>query len=322
MILLCGIPSETPLRMVREHLDTLGARYLVFNQRHVADCDIHFEIDCGQVSGELRLGRTRHSLPTFGAIYARLMDDRSMPELEGEPPDSPARQHSRGFHDALNHWMEASPAVVVNRFVPMGSNSSKAYQTRLIQAQGFLIPPTLVTSEPDEVLAFQSRHGRVIYKSLSSVRSIVQQLDDAALARLERIRWCPTQFQAFVAGTNVRVHVIGDRVFATAISTEATDYRYAARQAGTAADLREVKLSDELARRCIDLARYLGLEFAGIDLKVTSDDEVYCFEVNPSPAFSYYESNTGQPISQGLALRLMDADGQAARINREDTVAG
>jgi hypothetical protein len=308
--------------MVREHLDALDANYLVFNQRQVADCDIRFEIDCGRVSGELRLGRSVHSLRTFGAIYARLMDDRSMPELESEPPDSPARQHNRGFHDALNHWMEVSPAVVVNRFVPMGSNSSKAYQTQIIQAQGFLIPPTLVTSEPDAVLAFQSRHGRVIYKSLSSVRSIVQQLDDAALARLDRIRWCPTQFQAFVAGTNVRVHVIGNRIYATAVSTEATDYRYAARQAGKSAELREVKLSDELARRCIDLARYLGLEFAGIDLKVTSDDEVYCFEVNPSPAFSYYENNTGQPIALGVALRLMDADGQVARVDCEDAAVG
>ena len=306
--------------MVREHLDAMDAKYLVFNQRQVADCDIRFEIARGQVSGELRLGRGIHPLHAFRAIYARLMDDRAMPELEGEPPDSPARQHSRGFHDALNHWMEVSPAVVVNRFVPMGSNSSKAYQTQIIQAQGFLIPPTLVTSEPDEVLAFRSRYGRVIYKSLSSVRSIVQQLDDAALARIERIRWCPTQFQAFVAGTNVRVHVIGERVYATAVDTEATDYRYAARQAGKAAELREVKLSDELARRCIELARSIGLEFAGIDLKVTSDDEVYCFEVNPSPAFSYYENNTGQPIAQGLALRLMDADG--ARAECEEAIAG
>ncbi len=31
--------------------------------------------------------------------------------------------------------------------------------------------------------------------------------------------------------------------------------------------------------------------------------EVYCF-----PAFSYYEGNTGQPISAGLACCLMEAD--------------
>ena len=36
-------------------------------------------------------------------------------------------------------------------------------------------------------------------------------------------------------------------------------------------------------------------------LKITPENYVYCFEVNPSPAFSYYESQTGQPISCAVA---------------------
>ena len=135
----------------------------------------------------------------------------------------------------------------------------------------------------------------------------MQVLEDEDEARLERIRWCPTQFQAFVEGTNLRVHTIGDEVFATAVRTEATDYRYASRQAGEPAALREVVLSDEVTEQCLQLSRSLGLEFAGIDLKVTPDDAVYCFEVNPSPAFSYYEGNAGQPISAAVARRLAAA---------------
>jgi len=34
------------------------------------------------------------------------------------------------------------------------------------------------------------------------------------------------------------------------------------------------------------------------------NDEVYCFEVNPCPGFSYYEANTSQPISAAVARRL------------------
>jgi glutathione synthase/RimK-type ligase-like ATP-grasp enzyme len=52
----------------------------------------------------------------------------------------------------------------------------------------------------------------------------------------------------------------------------------------------------------------MGLGFAGIDLKITPDDEIYCFEVNPSPAFSYYESNTGQRISEGVAAALTQSE--------------
>ena len=44
-----------------------------------------------------------------------------------------------------------------------------------------------------------------------------------------------------------------------------------------------------------------GRAFAGIDLKITPENHVYCFEVNPSPAFSYYESQTGQAISTAVA---------------------
>jgi glutathione synthase/RimK-type ligase-like ATP-grasp enzyme len=73
---------------------------------------------------------------------------------------------------------------------------------------------------------------------------------------------------------------------------------------GETAELREVVLSDELTERCLRLSHSLGLEFAGIDLKVTPADEVYCFEVNPCPALSYYEANTGQPISAAVARHL------------------
>jgi glutathione synthase/RimK-type ligase-like ATP-grasp enzyme len=32
-------------------------------------------------------------------------------------------------------------------------------------ALGFAVPATVVTTDPDEVLGFRTRHGRVIYKS-------------------------------------------------------------------------------------------------------------------------------------------------------------
>jgi len=307
VILICGIPSETPMRLVRDRLDALGASYVVFNQRHFGECEITFEVASGAVSGRLRLGSRVHSLDDFGAIYTRLMDDRSLPEVV-EATESSKRDYCRGFHDTLNHWMEISAATVINRYVPMGSNSSKPYQTQLIRAQGFRIPETMITSDPQRVREFWASHKRVIYKSLSSIRSIVKTLDETDVERLDNVRWCPTQFQAYVDGTNVRVHVVGDRVYATAIETDATDYRYATRQAGRAAALREVRLNDELAGRCVVLARSMGLTLAGIDLKVTPDDEVYCFEVNPSPAFSFYENHTGQAISEGIAQCLIEAD--------------
>jgi D-alanine-D-alanine ligase-like ATP-grasp enzyme len=47
--------------------------------------------------------------------------------------------------------------------------------------------------------------------------------------------------------------------------------------------------------------------FSGIDLKITPEGEVFCFEVNPSPGFNFYEVGTGQPISVALADLLHEA---------------
>ncbi len=316
MILLCGIPSETPLRMVTAHLEDIGAPFVLFNQRKFADCDIWFEVSGGDVGGELRIEREVYKLEDFSAVYPRLMDDRFLPELTEESPDSMLRKRCRSFHDTLTRWMEISPALVVNRCAPMASNSSKPYQAQLIREHGFLIPETLITNDPELVRAFRARHGRIIYKSISAIRSIVQELSDEDESRLERIRWCPTQFQAFVEGTNLRVHTVGGEAFATAVRTEACDYRYAGTQTGEPAALREVVLSDELKEQCLRLSQALSLEFAGIDLKVTPDDQIYCFEVNPSPAFSYYEGNAGQPISAGVARHLASATSRAASAQR------
>ncbi|WP_293905799.1 ATP-grasp domain-containing protein [Phenylobacterium sp.] len=308
MILLCGIPSEGPLKMVADRLADAEAEVAFFNQRRFADCAITLSVADGEVGGELRLQDLAVDLGQVRAAYSRVMDDRFLPELADEPDDSPLRARCRGLHDTMTQFIDVAPGRMVNRSQPTATNMSKPYQAQLIRRLGFLTPQTLITTDPEEVLAFRATHGRVIFKSISGVRSIVRTLADDDLPRLNRIRWCPTQFQAFVPGTEVRVHVVGTETFAAAVTTDATDYRYALQQTGEAAALRPVILSDELADQCVRLTRALGLEISGIDLKVTDDDEVYCFEVNPTPAFSYYEHGAGLPISASITAFLMAAD--------------
>lgn len=310
MILLCGIPSEPPLAMVREELARLSVPTLLFNQREFAQWGIELSIAAGRAVGWVTVDGRRLRLEDVRGVFLRLMDDRHLPELQDEPPDSPRRRYCRGVHDALMRWCEVTSARVVNRLAPMGSNSSKPYQLQLIRELGFAVPETLITSDPDAVLEFRRTHGRVVYKSISGVRSIVHTLEDADLQRLHLIRWCPTQFQAYVEGHDVRVHVVDTAVFATRIDSGATDYRYAQRQINRSAELAPTELAPEAAAACVKLARGLGLAFAGIDLRVSADGRVTCFEVNPCPAFSYYESHTGQPIAAAVARYLARGAGR------------
>ncbi len=182
----------------------------------------------------------------------------------------------------------------------MASNSAKPYQALFIQAVGFDVPATLVTTDPDAVLEFWAQHAAVIYKSLSGVRSIVSRLEERHQARLERVRWCPTQFQQYIPGTDYRVHVVGDDVFACEIRSLADDYRYAGRQ-GLGVEISPYQLPQDVADRCRALTASLGLYVTGIDFRRDPDGRWYCFEVNPSPAYTYYQNASGQPIDEAIA---------------------
>ncbi len=305
MILVAGIPSEPPLATVLDRLSDLRADVVVVNQRRFADLDLAFVVDeRGRVDGLLRVGRRHVALREVSAVYVRLMDFRNLPEYRRLPEDDPERMRCALVMDEISAWVDVSPGRVVNRTSAMASNGSKPYQGQLIERHGLRTPETLITNDPEQARAFYASRDRVVYKSASGVRSIVQTMTAADAERLELVRACPVQFQTWVPGMDVRVHVIGGEVFATAVTTTATDYRYAARQVDEAARLEAYELDGEVATRCVALAADLGLEFAGVDLKLTPDGEVYCFEVNPSPAYTYFEDQTKQPIAAALARHL------------------
>jgi len=300
VIIVCGIPSEPPVAMVTAALDELGLAYAVLHQRRFIETLIDIEVVDGAVRGRLTAQDRNIACADVSGIYTRLMDWRVLPEASTDPA---IRRRCQLWHDALLGWIEIAPTRVMNRAAAMASNQSKPYQAQLIRAAGFRVPETLVTNDPELVRDFRARHGDVIYKSISGVRSIVRMLDDDLMDRLPLVHRCPVQFQRFIAGTNVRVHVVAGEPLATRIETDRVDYRYAQRDGGSAA-LTPYALPDDLAEPCVALVAQLGLELAGIDLLLTPAGETYCLEVNPSPAFSFFERNTGQPIARAIACAL------------------
>ena len=174
----------------------------------------------------------------------------------------------------------------------------------MIRTLGFKIPDTLITTEPLTALEFWKQHGTVIYKSISGTRSIVSRLTLEHLERLENVSNCPTQFQEYIHGKDYRVHVVGDKVLACQVISPSDDYRYAVLQ-GQAVDIRPCILPPDVDDRCKKIASHMGLSVAGIDLRCTPNNEWYCFEVNPSPAFTYYQEASGQHIDEAIAQLLM-----------------
>lgn len=306
MILLCGIASEPPLRMVIDAAEEMKIAYTIFHQRESAHSELCLEIGETGVRGTIRVRETDYALESFQGVYVRLMDHHDLPENRERgrtPADSGQRRKSALFHERFLDWLEVCDAKVMNRCSDMASNVSKPFQAQLIAAAGFSVPPTLISNEPDEVRAFAARHGRVIYKSISAVRSIVRDLPAEQLNGLEKVRNLPTQFQAFVPGVNIRVHVAGEELFATEIRTSAVDYRYAARD-HEEMDMRAIDLPAEIADGCFRLSHRLRLPLCGIDLKRTPEGRYVCFEVNPSPGYSFFQEGSGQNIAGAIVRYL------------------
>ena len=304
MVLLCGIPGDGPFELVGDALDQIGQPYVVLNQRRFQHITVNYALHDDQPEGEICIGEDIYRLEDFRGIYNRSVGFQTMPEYQALAPDSPLARHCAGLHTALFAWFDISPVRVLNRNFFMSSNASKPYQQLRIARCGFLVPPTLITNVPQEVLDFKAQRGTLIFKSASGIRSIVRELNSDDEQRLDQIRACPAMFQQRLEGTNYRVHVVGDRLFPTKITSGSVDYRYGSKTGGKAALLDTCDLPTEVAEKCLLLSKNLGLPLAGIDLFLSDDGQWYCFEVNPSPGFSYFENNTGQAISTAIAEYL------------------
>ena len=234
-------------------------------------------------------------------MYIRPYETSRLPAVAEAPPALQAR--AAALDEALLCWSEVTPACVVNRPAAMASNHSKPYQSALIQAQGFDVPETLITTDRDALEAFWEEHGEIVYKSISGIRSIVTRVTPSHRQRFNDLANCPTQFQRWIPGRDVRVHVSGDDVFACEIKSSATDYRYP-REEEEAPEIHTIELPLDIDDRCRRVVASMSLLLAGIDLRRTPDGHWFCFEVNPSPGFTYYESATGQPIAESIASVL------------------
>lgn len=304
MILLWGLPEDPPLRAVHDALRSKGYEPAFLNQRHVKQCEFRSEFSHGRYSGLLSAPGVKLALEDISAIYLRPHNFLNLPDFqEGRASPGEIAQATR-FEQAMIAFCDNSDGFIVNRPVSMISNTSKPYQSLIIEQSGFLVPKTILTTDPAAAREFVSRHGRAIYKSISSERSIVSQVSQDDLDRLDEVENCPTQFQAFVEGVDVRVHVIGGRVIAHRLRSPADDYRF-----DRSTQIEPWILPHDVADHCIALSRQLGLHLAGIDLRLTPARTWVCFEVNPSPGFTYFDG-----MSDDIATATADLLVGASRL--------
>jgi glutathione synthase/RimK-type ligase-like ATP-grasp enzyme len=289
MILVWGSQNDSPVARVLEALEARGAEIYHVAESALANLQYDIVFSASSPSGWIESGGRRVAVNQFRGIYLR--------------PGEHVAGNTQNAAMVLLALAASLRSVVVNRPAAGRSNTSKPYQIGLIARAGFQVPDTLVTTDPTAARAFLRQHGRLVYKSLSGIRSIVATLDASEEGRLDNVRNGPVQLQAYVRGLDVRVHIVGDQWFACSVESAATDYRYAG-ATGTTAELSAFDLPEEVGRQLVEMVRGLNLLLAGVDLRRTPDGSWVCFEVNPSPGFPWYEETTGHQIAEAIANLL------------------
>ena len=324
MILVCGLMADAVVELMCARLQDLGLDYFFLDERRYPGAfDLSWDVGPRGVTGWVSGPERRVALEDVTGVYIRYVEYRDAPE--GEPETAESRPTAEDEHRAqlvrsefqasLMQLADILPCTVVNRGRASISNDSKLWQGFVARTFGLHTPKTLATTDPDAARAFyEACNRRVIFKSLSSIRSIVRPVDEEGLGRLDLLRNCPTQFQECVDGVDVRVHTVDQEVFVTRIVSEASDYRYAGKQ-GAEIEIEPTEIPDDIAAACIGVTKALGLVVSGIDLRLTPDGRYYFFEANPSPGFIFYERATRQPISEAIA-RLLQGGASAAPLTR------
>lgn len=233
-------------------------------------------------------------------------------------PADIADPHARLF--ASSEWNEAINGLWLllgGRWMNVPARderaSRKAFQLRTAAEVGLRVPRTLMTSDPDRARSFVESIGvgRAIFKTFAATPVVWREtriVREQELDALDAVRVAPVIFQEFIAAdADVRVTVVGERMFAMAIDASSTDYPVDFRMSLGQARTEVAELPGPVADALRALMDRLGLAYGAIDLRRTPSGEYVFLEVNPAGEFLFVEERTGLPITQALADWLAGA---------------
>ena len=165
MILIWGPADDPPVERMVAILRGRGIDVMHVDENALAA--LRYDITLGPMpTGWIATSDRQARLEELTGIYVR----------PGESLQGPATKASM----ILLGIASCAGGAVVNRPSVGRSNWSKPFQLQMIAGAGFTVPDTLVTTDPEAARAFLAEHERVVYKSISGVRSIVATLDSGA----------------------------------------------------------------------------------------------------------------------------------------------
>ena len=217
-------------------------------------------------------------------------------------------------HEAFSGALALLNANWVNRPELDERAHHKPLQLATAVRVGLEIPRTLITNDPDEARRFIAVVGasKTIYKTFLATEQHWREtrvLRDEELQLLESVRLAPVIFQEYVPATaDLRVTIVGDRMFATAITAPSTGYTVDYRMDMAGSEFVPTELPGSVAQKLGTLMLQLGLVYGAADFRRTPDGRYVFLEVNPAGEWLFVEERTQQPITAAMADLLIRLD--------------
>ncbi len=320
--------SCDPVTLVLTHPFDPTADYVVneLNRRGAAvfRCDpgefpqrltIAATLDAACWIGALRLPERAVRLEDIGCVYYRRPSVFELPDgMSEEVRRFASREAQMGLGGVL-----ASLPRWLNHPSDNASAEFKPVQLAVARACGLDVPPTIVTNDLEESIAFTRSVGRAVYKPFTQ-GSIVEDdntrvvfttpvtaddLDGSISLTAHLLQaWVDKQYE-------LRLTVVDDNYFAARIDAHsdaaAIDWR---RDYDNLSYSLLSDLPDRVRAGTKALMRRLRLRFAALDLIVDKSGVHHFIDLNPNGQWAWIEDATGAPIASAIADALL-SDGRA-----------
>jgi len=218
--------------------------------------------------------------------------------------------HSETSHAVLG-MLDSLTCAWVNPPGPDEAAHHKPYQWSVAASLGLTLPRTLVTNKPDAARDFLKDGRPAVFKAFLAQLEAWREtrlVEPSDLERLDSVRFAPVIFQDYVEGVDLRITVVGRKIFAAEIDARQTPYPVDMRMVVGEAEVRPVTLPPEVEAGLLALMDRLRLVYGAIDMRRRPDGEHVFLEVNPAGQWMFVENRTGLPITRAVADHLAGLD--------------
>ena len=250
--------------------------------------------------------------PRLKAIYFRRgVYPREAFTSQDSPDEQLTKTHRSAF---MRSFMVFDSCQWMNHPAATYKAEHKAVQLATAKRIGFSVPRTAITNHASGINAVAQGDQTVAIKGLETVLVRQDELETfgyTSLLETKDAEQAPLASaplvaqQALTEKLDLRVTVVGDRVFCSSVTLQGLAIQGDWRLAKEGASFQRYEIPVDIQTKCVQLTQTLGLVFGAIDLAL-QDGTYYFLEINPTGEWAWLVDSSNLPIDRAIADKLLE----------------